>query len=270
MTDRSPQRRSSSALACLVAAALAGAPPRASASPWSVAAIQAPEDVVHLRDGGLVRGRILELLPGISVTITSAADGQNKTFPWDQVEAVERADGPPIAAVEPVVFEVGSLRVTIEVDRPVEIRLTEVKPRGDDPGAAIGTRVVCVSPCGRPIAARGRSFHLEGDGMSPSAQFSLDGYEGEVVAQVRAGSRAKVIGGGFMAAIGVAMVIGGLVPMLAAITTPREEFDRPERVLSIAGGVVLGGGIGLLVGGLVLAARGQTRLRLRSRPSRGP
>ena len=60
-------------------AALLGSSPRLAAAQTTGGAGSAPPDIVRLKDGGMVRGTIIELVPNGSVKI-QLADGQTRTF----------------------------------------------------------------------------------------------------------------------------------------------------------------------------------------------
>src|SRR5687767_325635 len=66
----------------------------ASAQPEAAAG----DDLVVLQNGGMVRGKLLEVVPQTSVTIVSAATGQTRTIPWSEVAEVRRAGVTEVSA----------------------------------------------------------------------------------------------------------------------------------------------------------------------------
>lgn len=235
-------------------------------------------DEVRLHDGGLVRGTILDLQPGVSVTIQRAADGTSATFPWAKVASTElgpRGDDrglqqpeppprPPLAAPE---SGRGLPRLTIQTRsrRPVHIFTT-----GDSPmvmastnsgstttmtavRAGVALRSVCQAPCGEVIDARaGYPFFFGGDRMPLSRPVYLNYAEGDVSAEVRPGRLGLLMGGVFSVSYGaVGAITGG-----ALLAVSPDRLAKP-------GGILLGSGAALLVAGIVMVVYGRTRYRLR-------
>lgn len=250
--------------ASLVSAALIAAP---------VHAQPAPLDTVHLRDGGLIRGTILELQPGRSVTIQPAGDEPPKTLPWDQVESTSLAGAAPAptAAAAPArpaplsedMFPgTGQPRLTIELRgrRPVHLLTPGSGPltlssSSTTVRAGLALRSVCQSPCGQLIDAReGYPYYFGGDRIPLSRPFYLNHLKGDVVAEVRPGRVGLLFGGVLLASYGgVGVITGGTLLGIDART-----FARP-------GGIALGVGLAMLIGGTLMAIRGQTRYKLRPR-----
>jgi hypothetical protein len=85
------QQRSllSSTLAVWVGALLASTPVHAEDGPAG-----APPDIVRLKDGGMMRGTIVELVPGKTVEIT-LPNGAGRTIPMDAVDWAGRASDDP-------------------------------------------------------------------------------------------------------------------------------------------------------------------------------
>jgi hypothetical protein len=64
------------------------------------------EDVVHLKGGGSIHGKVMELIPNEYVNVR-LVDGTSRRIEWDQVERVEEGTAtvpPPPASGQPVVF----------------------------------------------------------------------------------------------------------------------------------------------------------------------
>lgn len=248
-------------------------------------------DVVNLKNGGMIRGTILELLPNESVTIESAATGERKTFPWDEVASVERAGqtggeaGPPLEAPPPVAepVDVGP-RVFVETSRPADVKLFEVTGEMVATGVVSGGgtatmhgiqyRTVCTAPCGVAVdGSRGQPFFFGGSGVTASNRFSLAGYSGDVVARVKPGRPGLRVGGLVAMVLGASgLVVGGTLFAFAK-PTPQLEFDdmgniidspepEPNYVPAVA---ALVGGLALLGGGIAMFILGKTRFELQPR-----
>ncbi len=240
---------------------------------------------MRLQGGGLVRGTILGLQPGVSVTIRRATDGTSTTFPWAEVASTklrpDREDdrgpqdpAPPAATAQPPVPNPaapesgrGLPRLTIQTRsrRPVHIFTA-----GDSPmvtattnsgstttttavRGGVALRSVCQAPCGEVIDARaGYPFFFGGDRMSLSRPFYLNYAEGDVIADVRPGRIGLLLGGVFAVSYGaVGTLTGG-----ALLAVSPENLAKP-------GGILLGSGVALLTAGIVMIVHGRTRYRLR-------
>lgn len=79
-------------------AAVMSSAPSASAqetepTPPAVRAAEAASDTVHLRNGGLYRGRIVEIVPGDHLTLI-VEGGESKQVPWADVDRIVAAGSP--------------------------------------------------------------------------------------------------------------------------------------------------------------------------------
>lgn len=245
------------------------------------------EDQVNLKNGGMVRGRIVELIPDESVTIVSAASGQSKTFPWAEVAGVERSTDKPAAPApapapaptrepEPTTGP-GAPRLHIEPTRDTRVDMFEITAEVVAQGynttvRGIAYRPVCTSPCGQIIdGSRGTSFFFGGDGVTTSRRFTLSGQSGDLVATVKPGRRGLRVGGLAMLSIGAAGVLtGGILYAFAG----RERLevdnmgnlvpstDKPNYTPATA---ILVTGAALLVGGIVMYVLGRTTYKFSQR-----
>lgn len=95
----------------MAGSALAQEPPPATAPAPASAPSAAAPDIVMLRSGGLVRGTISELEPGVKVVILTMT-GEEKTFPMSDVRyagaASEAPRSKPAASVAPDAGEEGN------------------------------------------------------------------------------------------------------------------------------------------------------------------
>jgi hypothetical protein len=147
-------------------------------------AAQAPPDVVELRNGGMVRGTLIENIPGDHVTI-QIATGEVRTFSAAEVLRVGAAPVAPV--MTPVVVEPGypsgtsipqpptpMVRVRVEgTSEELSLhRLTGTASVSVWTGRGVGTAaidqfaIVCGAPCEQQLPA-GRAdhsiFHLDHD-----------------------------------------------------------------------------------------------------------
>ena len=254
-------------LALTCAALLVARPAGAADPPPAPAAL----DTVEFRDGGLIRGTIVELRPGESVTIRGV-DGVPRTFPWSEVAATLLARPEPApahaapahAALAPplLVPGPGTPRLTIRAParRPVHLFTAGggalvVTPTTTAVRSGVVLRSVCQAPCGQVIDARdGYPYFFGGDRMPLSRPIYLNHGASDLVADVRPGRLGLLLGGVLAATYGGAGVLTGA----ALLGVAPERFARP-------GGAVLGVGAALLVSGIIMAVHGQTRFKLRPR-----
>lgn len=241
--------------------AAAPAPVAGPAAPVEAATTGA--DVVTLRDGGMIRGTVSEVFPGRQVIIVSAA-GQRHVLAWDQVLDVQYADDP---GVQELPMGPGRPRLHIETTRDAPIRLMEVTSQyvvrtglSRGPRYAHGQQsyAVCAAPCDRVVdGTRGQTFYFGGDGITPSARFSFEDHDGELLARVRPGRVGVLAGGVLLTSFSIGPLLGGA--LMAAI--PRHA-DHVNRTRSIAAVSLLAVGAGMLVSGIVMLALGKTRVEI--------
>lgn len=268
------------ALSILLAAtiALTGAPVQA----------QGPtgEDIVNLKNGGMVRGKILELVPDESVTIESAATGEKRTYPWSDVAGVERGDqagGPPAVEAPPPARPRGQ-QFHIELTRDAPVQLFEIVGETVATGVVSGGgtaiihgityRPVCRAPCDQPVdGSAGQPFFFGGDGITGSKRFTLTEHGGDVIAKVRPGRRGLRVGGMITLSLGLSTsLIGAILFPIANIgNDPQYDMNglpipgTEPRPNYLPATLVLVGGLALLGGGIAMFVLGRTKFSLESR-----
>ncbi|MDC0721825.1 hypothetical protein [Nannocystis bainbridge] len=240
-----------------------------------------PGDRVHLVNGGMVQGSILEVLPNDSLTIVSAATGDRKTFSWSEVAAYEQggqrievgavATPAPAAPEPPPAY---GPRLHIETTKPASVQLYEITGEMIAHGAnvtvhGIHYRSVCSAPCGGVIdTSRGSSFFFGGEGLTTSNRFNLADARGDVTALVKPGRRGLRIGGIITMSVGISlMALGGFLVWYAK---SEAEFDAelnggPARSPKYGAPIgLLVGGAAALAGGITMMVLGKTRFQLKT------
>jgi hypothetical protein len=238
--------------------------------------LDSARDVVDLAGGGMVRGTIVEVLPGDSLAIVSAADGRTLRFPWAAVVGFTREDqhadiiGGVPAFVRPSPIEPDGPHLHVESTRATHVELLEITtesfaddPRVGVPGVRYSSR--CVAPCDQVIGGdEPRTFVLAGRDITPSQQFTLSGRGGELVARVKPGLRVVRNGGIVALAVGVAgLATGGF--LVGWTIETRLDANHAEGLPAVPANytpatAVLVSSAVLVAGGLVMYLLGRTRV----------
>lgn len=247
------------AAAFLLASAplVASAPAIADETPHAGAADKAAApssiDAVHLRNGGLYRGRITEIVPGDHVTIL-VEKGEPKRIAWAEIDRVVVATSPgpagpsaseaPVrpapSATPPTPAPMNGPRVRVHITSSSTVVLYR---RAN--GSTAWTHA-CVSPCNELLPV-GDSYRVTGNGVAQSAEFSLQGSPGSTVdLKVDGQSTAGMLLGGGLAAVGALVGYVGL--LVVAITLDKSsQSDGDTRAGGLAamglGGVAMLGGV---------------------------
>jgi len=186
-----------------------------------------PADIVKLKNGGLIRGKISELIPGDVVVIVTLT-GDTRRFPMSEVEYAgpeksaspaapprEKAAAKPAAPDEPEEAEgPGTVTVRLEsVDEPIEFfgnLETEPKERADS---------LCKAPCDIPLAPGNYKFALGAPGSKdPTDATPIVRLTGP--ATVRGKYRSRT---GLRAAGGLTLFIGTIAGLVIWGTASGEE-----------------------------------------------
>jgi hypothetical protein len=211
MTDETRRRRPArAALPALVLSALLV--PLAARGQGAVSP-PGPEQQVWLKNGGFLRGALVELAPGDHLTV-QLVTGEIRRSPWSDVDRTSRSDAPPASgsaapasssaaptasssAVVPAARPLASSAPVASSAAPAALRgHANVRVLSETRGVALESRPkleqspwreVCRAPCGVPILVDGYEFRAAGEGITPSNPFRIDG-EGTVRVAVRAGN----------------------------------------------------------------------------------
>jgi hypothetical protein len=232
-------------------------PPAASPAPRP--ATNVGQDIIYMKNGGILRGTIVDAIPHAQARI-QLATGEIATVAWEDIARIVHAEdvrptahppapAPTSAPPAPPPTQAPSATVWVHLDGPDEARLQQ-----DATGNA-DWRTVCSPPCDQPLPT-GPDYRIDGAGLKTSSVFKLSGGQGDrVTLTVGAGSKAWFIVGI------VATPLGGLVTMIGLLTglvgTLGESVAtgaQRQEVGSIAsaGWAIFGVGAAALVGGIVL------------------
>lgn len=218
------------------------------------AGAQAPPDVVELRNGGMVRGTLVENIPGDHVTI-QIATGELRTFPSSDVLRVGPAPAAPV--ITPVIVEPGypsgmavpqpplpmvNLRI-VGTDEELSLhRLTGTASVSVWTGRGVGTAaidqfaIVCGAPCEQQLPAGTYTLGVsQGNGMARRADHSIFHLDHDATLELEYESREGVRIGGWVI-FGVATLgyaLGATLPLLTSST------DQFLEILLISTGIYL-------------------------------
>lgn len=227
-------------------------------------------DEVLLRNGGFVRGTIVEVVPDTRVVILVDGSGERREIAWDEVAEVERdKHAPPVAEAAPpptAVPEVategrGRPRVHLQLTRDRPVTLFEIDSEIVASGYnasmyGMKFRSVCAAPCDAVVdGSRGQEFFLatgEGAVWTASRKFTLAEREGPLDIRVKPGSRALRIIGSVVLGIGIGAAIGGGV-----LAVPKSTRTP--------GLILLAVGVPGLLAGIPMIILGRTRYELGAR-----
>ncbi|HUQ53100.1 MAG TPA: hypothetical protein VM692_12825, partial [Gammaproteobacteria bacterium] len=247
------------------------------AEPSTAAAPQADGDVVRLKNGGLLRGKVSELIPGDSVTIVTLT-GKVREFPMSEVEYAGPAAQDPKRSAPSVDVSTAQKQpesVSADIAKPyvtVHGREARVKLVSDTDGVtfyrqtgsafavgaggsafATGYERICAAPCEVSLPAGTETLALGRGDKAPRAAEPVTLPAG--VSEVRGTfqSRAGVRVGGWIILVGGAIV--GSVLMATAMDSEQScdlgvcyettEFDGAR---FLAGTLILGAGVGIGLG----------------------
>lgn len=188
-------------------------PPLPPPSGATTATASTTVDAVHLRNGGLYRGRVTEIVPGDHVTVIVAPGGETKRIPWPEVDRVIVAStpvpaAPTAAAPAPTTAPMNGPRARVHITAPKQVILYR---------RAAGTSSfvqACTSPCDLELPIND-TYRLAGNGLSQNKEFRLQASPGgSVDINVDPPSTGGMILGGFVAGGGATAAYVGLLMAL--------------------------------------------------------
>jgi hypothetical protein len=240
---RSQARALGSALLTSLALLALPRPAYAQSAQPAAAAPQPGGDVIHLKDGGMLRGTLIEAIPNDHATI-QLATGSSAIVAWEKIARIERSS-PAVAAAAAVptaAVVTQGVFVHIESDRTVTLERMGSSRR-------IWT-AVCNSPCDRELDPNG-TYRIAGRGVRASGNFSLSARPGErVVIEVDPASKAAFVGGIVLTSVSIpVMLISALVGLVLSAADSAGIDTNPTPAW-----IVAGASAGALIGGIVMIA----------------
>jgi hypothetical protein len=171
-------------------------------------------DVIVLKGGGMLRGRIIEIIPNDHATI-ALATGQNAIVEWSRIDRIEQQPGAPppppppgggvvVMPPPPPPGRAGKAWVHIESSHDLVLE-------GRSPSSAHSWAPVCTSPCDSEVPLD-YSYRIAGEGIRASHDFTIEASPGQrVVLNVKTASKGGFVGGIVLVSISPVVILIGLV-----------------------------------------------------------
>jgi hypothetical protein len=212
--------------------------------PATVESPTATIDTVHLRSGGLLRGRVTEILPGDHVTVLTPT-GESRRIPWLDVDRVIVASTtvPPVAPTPATPAPMVGPRVRVHLKSSSKTTLYR------RPAGTTDLVTACEAPCGIELPL-GDTYRVGGSGISTTPEFRLQGSPGgSVELDVDGPNWLGIVGGGLITVTGAGTAYVGLLLALASGGCRGCSGETEVRNVGI-GALIVGGamiGLGLLI-----------------------
>jgi hypothetical protein len=243
-------------------------PGSAPAPPPAVSSAAAPQQILWLRSGAVLRGSVVEYVPGHHATL-ELATGEVRSVPWDELASVSWAtqaahasarapdnaaapDAPAASASRPP-QPAGAparprVRVTVQADS------TDLWLETRERASTLAWRRVCSAPCDLDLNVEDKLLRVRGEHVPASSPFRIEGERGSARLHVRAGS-------GPSRTLGQVALVGGIVLGLGSASLyGAGRLEDDERM--VVGGIVGLAAAGVaVVAALPLLARGSTTVR---------
>ncbi len=237
-------------------------------APAPTVATATTPDTIVLKNGGMLRGTLVELLPNDHATI-QLPSGQSAIVQWGEIHHVERgvatAPATPVAPTGPVqrlpntTAPIVGPTVLLHIESSRPVTLDRRNPGEDQPWVT-----ACESPCDVQLPLN-NDYRIVGEGIWASSEFELEGQPGQrVVVKVAPATRFARTAGIIVASAGLlAIIIGAYVVALA--TSASCASSNINRVCQDNSGgttvgvvLMLGGLVTMAVGGIVVIANWRT------------
>lgn len=217
--------------------------PAATAAP---AAAASGDDTVYLRDGGMIRGTIMEVIPGNHVSV-QLANGQVATIRWDVIDRIDRHSQPGQTTVAPPPTTTAPPQPTgsvlVHMEGSDDVVLEQLSSSG-------AWREVCAAPCDKPLAL-GMEYRIGGSGTRASKPFDLEAENGQrLVLDVSRASSGAYAGGIVLISLGSVATFVGLIVL--AVGGLQNDISNNGGGTVATGLVITGVGLASLIVGIVL------------------
>jgi hypothetical protein len=252
--------------------AFAQGEPAPAAAPASPRPSAGGTDVIDLKDGGILRGTIIDAIPNGHARI-QLATGEIATVPWQDISKIERGATPPAAAPgtpapTPTPPPAAAQMVWVHVDGADNAKIEQ-----DRTGDGQTWEPICTAPCDKALP-NAYSYRVTGEGIRDSAPFTLSGAaNSRETVNVNEGSKGGFVLGIVSTAVGGGvLVIGLFVVLIAAASRSIDSTDgvstSGDTGAETVGWIMSAAGTAGLVGGIVLiVSNARTRVSQDSGPA---
>jgi hypothetical protein len=212
-----------------------------------------PRDSIYLKNGGVLRGTLVDVIPGDHARIELVTH-EIESVAWADVLRVEQGEPPTLAPAPPSSAAVPAPEsfVTVHIEG-ADGALLEQDTTGDG-----DWRPVCTAPCDRPLSIA-YGYRVAGGGLRGSSRFSLRGRPGaRETLVVSPASKGWFIVGVVAAPVGGVVAYAGLFAGIFGSLgyTSRDangtQRHAPSAPLATAGWTMVGVGGAVGVAGVVL------------------
>jgi hypothetical protein len=228
--------------------------PRPAPSAASARATAGGGDVIYLKNGGLLRGTLIDAIPNAQARI-QLATGEIATVPWQEIDRIEQSTVKPAtaAAVLPAAAlpPASPSNVWVHLDASDDVRLQQDRTNDDD------WVTVCSAPCDIQLPTA-YYYRVAGGGLKASGEFTLHAQPGErETLDVHGASKGWFVLG--VVAIPVGLLVGYIGLIVGAfgtlVSTASSASGQPSSAANNAAGVgwtMFGIGLVAAAGGLIL------------------
>jgi hypothetical protein len=237
-------------VAMTLAASPAGAQSRDSipAPPTPTAPPHVGDDVVYLKDGGLMRGTLIDVLPGAQARI-QLVTGEVHTLPWEEIDHIDRGANPSLPVAGP---PAAASQVLLHVEAPVGVVVQQDVTNSDN------WQTVCTAPCDK-LLSTAFAYRVSGAGIRASSDFTLGPPGSSERLVIDPASKGAYVLGVLGMGVGAVLAYVGLI--VAALSTGDDDGGNGSGGSASGGLIMMGVGAVAAVGGLVLAlTNGKTRV----------
>lgn len=221
---------------------------------------RAPEQVVWLRSGGVVRGQLVEYQPRERIVL-QLATGEIRTISWSEVSRASFIS-PSALATPGSAATTSAARPARSADKTPDAVRIAIHPA--NPGLRLesksrfdvteGWKTECTAPCEKRIQVEERTFRIAGAGLRPSNAFLVNADGKTAKLSVREGAEQTH-------SWGLGLLISGAVLGLASGALYGAGHIEDSDPAVIGGLIGLGLGAAAVVGAVPLLARGRTTVR---------
>jgi hypothetical protein len=216
-------------------------------------------DVIYLKNGGILRGTIIDAIPNAQARI-QLATGEIATVPWQQINRIEHATEQPrpspSAAPAPAAAKPATQAsmVWVHIEGPEDVHLQQDTTGDDD------WETVCTAPCDKQLPTA-YYYRVTGSGIKASREFTLHAQPGgHETLNVNGASKAWFIIG--VIALPAGLVVGYIGLIVGLVGSAAKSVDQSTGATTTSqnnasdvagvGWTMFGVGVAAAIGGLVL------------------